>query len=263
MAIYNNDVNTKAKFKEYCLRRLGEPVTKINVADEQVEDRIDDALQFYYEYHMDALQHDWLIHKVTEEDLENKYIEIDDLIINVVGIYPLASAAFPYLNAYSDNMFFNGQGANYIPGEGFTVGAVSALSYSMASIIANVQFARTVQDLYEDKRRIEFKRHMGRIHMADNFHKVKVDDYLMFEVYKYIDHNEFPKIWNDMWLKKYATQLIKRQWGDNLKKFEGVQMPGGVTLNGQKIWDEANEAITKLEEEMNLRYSEPPNFFIM
>lgn len=258
--LYSNKVIDLDTFKEYCLRKLGAPVVAINIDPDQIDDRVDDAIQFYYDYHYDALERTWLVHRVTQDDVDNEYIEIDDAIMSVVGVYPLNSRSAPFLNAYESNMFNSDRN---IPGEGFAVKNTYQMSYNTASIVANVAFAQTVNDLYEQSEFMQFKRHMGQLKFASGFDKIKEGQYIMMEVYKVIDHNEYPKIWNDSWLKKYATALIKRQWGSNLKKYEGVQMPGGVTLNGQVIYDEALTEIDKLEEEMSLKYSEPVNFFVI
>jgi hypothetical protein len=324
--------NTRQTLKDYCLRKLGAPVLEINVDDDQLEDRIDDALQLFQEYHFDASEKMLLKHRITAStltfstapgaafksnekitggtsnasaivvdeptsttlrfrrakdgggivnadsagsftagetvtggssgstgivqtvvfgDVDNHYIPIDDSIIGVERV-------FPFDHAQSDVNMFDVR---------YQLHLNDIYSLSTASLI-NYDFAQRrisqLEDLFNQAPRFAYSRHADRLHLDIDWEnqEAKHDNFLLLEVYKVLDPSSFTQIYNDLFLKKYLTSLFKKQWGANLIKFEGLQLPGGVTLNGRQLYDDAQQEIEKIEEDMQLRYSLPDDFFI-
>jgi hypothetical protein len=237
-------ITTRDQFKEYCLRRLGKPVTEINVDDDQVDDRIDDALKYYWDYHFDGTEKIFYKHQFTEEDKANKYITIPDNIIGAVNIFDIGD----YI---ATNNIFNIR-YQIALNDLYTLTYQSMLPYYMA-----FQQLQLLEQLLVGKQPIRYNRKTNKLYIDVNWDKIYAGQFLVVEAYQIVDPVEFPKVWNDRWLQTYATQLIKQQWGTNLTKFVGVQLPGGITFNGEKIYNDATEKIKEMEEDMILNYSLP------
>ena len=244
-------ITSRTQLQDYCFRRLGHPVIEINVDDEQSSDRIDDALQFFGEYHFDGVEKVYLKHTITQTDIDNEYIAMADPVISVIRVLPL-----PDFNAFQTG-FFNEEfqlrlnDLNTFQGSSVINWAMSLQNFSL------IEYLFTVQPT------ILFNRKQNRLFLETNWDdKFEVNDIMIVEAYRILDPTTYTEVYDDMFLKKYTTALIKRQWGENLKKFEGVQLPGGVTLNGKTIYDEAVDEITKIEEEMNLKWELPPDWLI-
>ena len=235
---------TRAEFKENCLRRLGKPVIEINVDDDQVDDRIDEALAYYWDYHFDGSSKVHYKHQVTAQDIENKYITIPENIIGVVNIFDLGSAL-------GTNNLFNIR-YQIALNDLYTLTSVSMTPYYMA--LQHIQF---LEYLLVGKQPLRYNRHKNILHLDMDWERIGVDNYLIVEAYEVVDPTIYADVWKDRWLLQYTTALIKRQWGANLKKVQGMQMPGGLTFNGQQIFNEAMEEIAKLEQEMVYSYSLP------
>ncbi len=313
-------VNTRSKFKEYCLRKLGFPVIEINVDDDQVEDRIDEALGFWRDYHYDGSYKMYMKHQITQVDIDRQWIYAPDAVQFVTGIFP-----FDQSNA-SINMFDLRYQLRLHDLYDFT--SVSYVSYEIT-----MQHLRTLNLLFSGTPQFRFNRHQNRVYLdIDWTRDVEPGDFVIVECYrvlepetitlsgtvscapgsntvvgtgtkfdqeiapfdfitigseqKQVGNIESPTsltligpptqthtnetvtiegtsdVWNDRFLKKYAAALIKRQWGANLKKFSGIQMPGGVTLNGQEIYDEAVQEIKDMEEEIYMMGSLPSEIFV-
>jgi hypothetical protein len=236
---------TRKLFKDYCLRRLGFPVIDINVDDGQVEDRIDDALAYYRDFHFDGTEHVYLSYKITQSDVDNKYITLPEDINYVIRIFDIGRAT-------STSNLFNIR---------YQIHLNDLFDFSSTTYVPYVMGMRHIEELeqiFVGSKPIRFNRHNNRLYVDMKWDKdVKVDDYVIVDCYRVLDSETFSDVWSDPWLKKYATALIKKQWGENLKKFEGMNLPGAVKFNGQKIWDEANEEVNALEKEMNSGYSLP------
>ena len=236
---------SREEFIEYCLRKLGKPVLEINVDNDQVEDRVDEALAYYHDYHFDGAQKIYLAHQITEQDQINKYITIPEAIIGVINIFDIG-------DSYSTNNLFNLRYQISL-NDLYAFSSTRYAPYYMA--FQNIALA---EELFVGKQSLRYNRHVNKLYIDMAWsEKTTVGEYIIIEAYEAIDPDTYSDVWKDRWLQNYATQLIKRQWGDNLKKFEGMTMPGGVTFNGQKIWDEANEEIAKLEQEMISTFSLP------
>lgn len=235
---------TRAEFKENCLRRLGKPVIEINVDDDQVDDRIDEALAYYWDYHFDGSSKIYYKYQVTSQDIENKYIDMPENIIGVINMFDLGSAL-------GTNNLFNIR-YQIALNDLYTLTSVSMTPYYMA--LQHIQF---LEYLLVGKQPLRYNRHKNRLHIDMDWERIGVDNYLIVEAYEVVDPNVYQDVWKDRWLLQYTTALIKRQWGANLKKFQGMQMPGGLTFNGQQIFNEAMDEIGKLENEMIYTYSLP------
>jgi hypothetical protein len=236
---------TREEFKQFCLRRLGAPVIEINVDDLQVEDCIEVALQTYYDYHFDGSEKVFLAHQVTEEDRQNKYIFIPEEVIGIINIFDIGTS-------FGTNNLFNLR-YQIALNDLYSFNTGPFAPYYMA--LQNVALA---QELFVGKQALRYNRHINKLYIDMNWtEKVNIGEYIVVEGYAIIDPEEYPDVWNDRWLQKYTIAQIKRQWGNNTKKFEGIQMPGGVTFNGQQIYNEAQEEIEKMDEELINSYSLP------
>jgi len=235
---------TRNEFKEYCLRRLGKPVIEINVDDDQVDDRIDEAFLYFTDYHFDGSEKTYYKYKVTAQDITNKYITMPDNIIGAVNLFPIGQG----LNT---NNLFNIR-YQIALNDLYTLTSVSMVPYYMA--LTHVQF---LEQFLVGQQPIRYNRHINKLYIDMDWTIVNVDDYIIVEAYQVIDPDTYTKTWGDRWLARYATCLIKQQWGTNLKKYQGMQLPGGITFNGQQIYDEATQEREELEHEMISSYSLP------
>ena len=237
--------NSRATLKSYCLRRLGAPVVEINVDDDQVDDRIDDALAYYRDYHYDGTERVLIKHVTTETDKTNGYITLDDNVIGVQRILDIGQAV------QSSNLF-NIRYQIHL-NDLFDLSASSYVPY-----ITALRHVETLEEIFVGKKPIRFNRHKNRLHIDMDWNNdVETGEYIIVDAYQILDPDTYTDVWGDRWLARYTTALIKRQWGSNLTKFEGMQLPGGVQFNGTKIYDDAEQEIIKLEEEMISAYSTP------
>lgn len=236
---------TRADFKEYCLRALGKPVININVADEQVEDRVDEAIRYYWDYHFDGTEKVYFKYQITQEDKNNKYVVLPENIIGAVRIFPLG-----FYSSSTNNMF-NVQ-YQIALNDLYTLTSYDVVPYYMMRQHMNV-----LQEILVGEKPIRYNRHMNRLYVDMDWNVIEVGAYLMVEAYQIVDPDLWQDAWADRWLLRYGTALVKRQWGNNLKKLGKIQLPGGVILNGQEIYDEADEEIKVLEAEMITSYSLP------
>jgi hypothetical protein len=314
--------NSKTTFIDYCLRALGAPVIEINVDDDQVDDRVNEALQFYQTYHSDAIEKVYLKHKVTNStltlsasvasnftvgeiitggtsgataivktatgtkitynvlkdfskvfasegitgtdsgatatisavtkgDMENGYVTIPELVTDVLSVMPIKEAVS------STNMFDIKYQMHL--NDIYSLGFLGSLT----EYVMTQQWLSLLDMVIDDgKKSLSFDKHKDQLRIDMDWNvEVEVDDYILIECYRVIDPDSFTEVYNDYFLKRYATALIKRQWGTNLLKFEGMVMPGGVTFNGRQLFDDANEELLKLEEECRLNWEQPVDFY--
>jgi len=314
--------NSKTTFIDYCLRALGAPVIEINIDDDQVDDRVNEALQFYQTYHSDAIEKVFLKHKVTNStltlsasvasnftvgeiitggtsgakaliktatgttitynvlvawdkvfttetitgtdsgttatvssivkgDMENGYVTIPELVTDVLSVMPIKDAVS------STNMFDIKYQMHL--NDMYSLGFLGSLT----EYVMTQQWLSLLDMVIDDgKKSLSFDRHKDQLRIDMDWNvEVDVDNYILIECYRVIDPDSFTEVYNDYFLKRYATALIKRQWGTNLLKFEGMVMPGGVTFNGRQLFDDANEELLKLEEECRLNWEQPVDFY--
>lgn len=246
-------VTTREELQEYALRKLGAPVIEINVDLDQMEDRIDEALEYYGEFHSDATVKNYLKHVVTQDDVDNGYITLDNSIIFVSKLFPIDSGSI------STN-FFDIKYQMMLN----DIGDLNNFSGTLVYYEQMQQYLSLLDMKLNGQPQVNFSRRQNRLYIYGDFADgdIKVGDYIIAEVYSVIDAEEHNSIYNDRFVKNYTTALIKMQWGQNLIKFEGMQLPGGVTLNGRQIYEDAKEDVLRLEENMRLEYELPPDFYV-
>ena len=251
-------VTSRQGLIDYCLRRLGQPVVEINIDEDQLEERVDDALEYFQEYHFDGVEKVFLKHTITQTDIDNEYIPMGDPaspdggpVISVVRVLPI-----PSFDSFSGG-FFN---------EEYQLRLNDLNNFSGSTLIhweMMQQNFSLIEQLFSIAPTMLFNRKQNRVYLETDWTtRFNVNDILVVEAYRSLDPLLFPEVWNDMFLKKYTTALIKRQWGENLKKFTGVVWPGGITLDGKTIYDEAVEEIRQIEEEINLKYELPVDGYV-
>ena len=243
-------VTNRQELSDYCLRRLGHPVIEINIDDDQLEDRIDDAFQFYREYHYDAIEKVYLKHEMTANNIADGYVTLSDAVVGVERILPFSSKTTSGMNIFDIRY-------QILINDLYSIMSTDLIYYQQVKGQLEL-----IQQVLVGTKPVRFNRHMNRCYIDLSWSAdVKAGEFLVFECWRILDPNTYNDVYNDMWLKRYATALIKRQWGDNLKKFGGMQLPGGVTLNGQIIFDEALAEIEKIEQEIRNTFELPVDFF--
>ena len=245
--------STRQTHIDYCLRRLGDPVIEINVDDDQLEDRVDESLEYFREYHSEALQRTFLKHQVTATDVTNEFITIDSAITQVTKLFSIQTGT-------STTNFFDIKYQMMLNDMTDIHGTMGNLAYyDMMQ-----QYLGTIDMMLNGTPQTTFVRKQNRLYIHGDFADgdIIAGKYLVAEVYKEINDSDYTTVWNDLWLKEYTTALFKQQWGQNLIKFDGMVLPGGVTLNGRQIYDDASQDITNLRERIRLEHEMPADFFI-
>tara|TARA_S200002703_G_scaffold159772_1_gene174641 strand:+ start:6689 stop:7441 length:753 start_codon:yes stop_codon:yes gene_type:complete len=238
---------------DYAMRSLGDPVIEINIDPEQQEDRVDEALQYYQEFHSDATLRTYLKHLITSDDVTNEYISLSSNITFVSQLFPIRGGSITrdffdikyqlHLNDIANLQTYMGDLGYYEQMQQY----LSLIDMRMNGT-PQVQFSRKQNRLY--------------IHGDFTDGDLKAGDYVVAEVYEILAPDSHTSIWNDRWLKEYTTALFKRQWGQNLIKFEGMTLPGGVTLNGRQIYEDAQLDIDRLREAIRTEHEMPADFFM-
>lgn len=313
----------RVEFKDYCLRRLGHPVVEINVDDDQIDDRIDEALEYYKDYHFDGSEKLYYKYQITANNVHDKVYDVQitnggtgysnsDVVVYTGGGNPSET---PVANVVTDangtiieivqtefgKDYANAPEVTITSGTGsgavlkarlggmivlpenimgvvrifdissaLNVGNIFSIQYqivlndlynltavSMVPYYMTFQHLRLIEELLVGQQPIRYNRHRNILHVDTNWDRFNPGQFLIVEAYEVVDPNEFTDVWNDRWLKRYATALIKRQWGLNTKKYGQMQLPGGMFFNGQQIYDEAITEIKELEDEMINSYSLP------
>lgn len=247
---------TKAEFAEYCLRKLGKPVIEINVDATQIDDRIDEAVQLFQMFHMDAVERVFLGHVVTEDDVANGYLTLDAPVISVTKIV-FSGSGFGSAN-FATNVWQFQYDAFYEMGFTSTGGA----STSMSDYIMRMSHLKMVEGIIASYPTIHHSMHGNKIYIDDDWSKLPVGASVVYEAYIALDPSVYTSIWSDIWLTSYTVALIGRQWGENLSKFQEVQLPGGITLNGDAIYEKFDARLKELMEDLDTRWSYPPDFFV-
>lgn len=242
---------TREEFKEFCLRKLGRPVIRVNVSDDQVEDRIDEAFQVYSERHFDAMMDLWVMYEVTQEDVDRGYIKVPDNIMVVQKLMDLPSLSGETGSDYNLTPEFTVMASTYTPWMG---------SNLLDFYIMNLGISET-KDLLQVTPRFEHSRHTGKLVVYDG-KTLKVGNRYFMLVSKILTPEENPGIWNDRWFKQYATELIRKQWGSNMIKHGEIQLLGGVQVNGQVFIDMAERELEILRTQLVEEFSEPVGFFM-
>lgn len=248
--------NSRQTLIDFCRRRLGEPVIEINIDDDQVEDKVDDAIQMYQEFHSDATYRTYVKHQITQTDIDNEYIPISSDILYISNVFPINPL-------FSDADMFDVRYQMALQSmQEFTMFAGGMSYYFQMQ-----QYLEFIDNILDGHPRTTWSRHQDRLYIfgewaQNSYNNLSVDDYVVFEVYTLVDPDTFTSVYNDRFLKDYTTQLIKQQWGMNMSKFEGMQLPGGVTISGRQYYEEATAELERLEEKMRLEHEMPPDFFM-
>jgi len=234
------------------MRNLGHPVIEINIDDDQLEDRADEAIQFYQEYHSDAVTRTFVKHEVTQADIDNGYITLPDSILSIRKVLAISNKSVESLfstkyQLYHDDVLKTGGSRLDV------VGLEIAKQY--LSMFDNI--------LAGSSQQIVYSRHKNTltIHGQDAGY-LQLGKYIIIECYQTVDPETYTEVYNDLALKRYLTAIIKRNWGSNLIKFEGMQLPGGVTINGRAIYDDAVAEVKEMEETFVSKYQNPTDFFV-
>ena len=235
---------SREEFKQYCLRRVGAPVTQINVDEDQLQERIDDALQYYWDYHFDGSSKQYYKALITPEAAANKYITLPDNIIGAVAIFPIGSSL-------STNNLFNIR-YQIALNDLYDLTATTMVPYYMA-----MQHIQMLEQLLVGQQPIRYNRRSNRLYIDMDWDKSPIGSYILVEAYEVVDPAIFSKVWSDRFLQRYATALIKQQWGTNLTKFQDVALPGGARFNAEKIYDDATNEIEKMEATMTSGFTYP------
>jgi len=264
---------SKSTFASYCKRALGFGVIDINVSDDQVDDRVDEALQYFAQYHYDGIEKMYLKYKITEADITraranttttstdtvdssvtasfeegNNFIPMPSAVVSVTNI-------FDFTNAVEQNMFDIRYQLRL--NDLYDFSSTSIIHYQMT-----MQQLDLLSHVLVGEVPIRFNQHQNRLYLDMDWEQMTADEYLIIECYRKIDPATYTDIYDDIYLKRYATALIKRQWGANLSKFNGVATLGGVTMNGEQIYSQAIEEIQRLEEEIKLTFESPIDYMI-
>tara|TARA_E500000081_G_scaffold31173_1_gene34880 strand:- start:250 stop:1056 length:807 start_codon:yes stop_codon:yes gene_type:complete len=260
--------STRETLKQYCLRNLGKPVIDINVDDDQVEDRIDEALQYFAQYHVDGVERMYLKYLVTADDItrmttdasesvtENSvtttykradnFLVVPSSVISVINVFPLSDRANLNMFDVRYQLRLN---------DLYDFSSTSIVHYQMT-----MQHLDFLDHILVGEKPMRFNQLSNRLYVdMDWGTDITAGEYLIFEVYRKVDPDTYTDLYDDIYLKRYLTSLIKRQWGQNLSKFSGTAMLGGVTLNGPELFSSAIEEQQRLEEEIRLNYEEPPH----
>ena len=272
--------STRTEFIDYCKRQLGAPVLEINVADEQIEDIVDDAIQYFQERHFDGVAQTYLKYKVTQDDIDRGKGPKQTGVVGLTTTSATAEIAGASVQFdYTENSnylaippeiigitkIFHFDGSNTITNNMFSVkyqlflndiyfwGAIEMLTYAMTkTYLSDIDFLLTTQ------KQFRFNQRQDRLYLDIDWGSISAGDYLIIDCYRAMDPNDYTRVWNDHFLKKYTTALLKRQWGQNLLKFNGVKLPGGIEMNGRQIYDDAEKDLEIIREQMSSTYELPP-----
>lgn len=246
--------NSRATLIEWALRRLGKPVIEINVDETQLEDRLDEALQTYQEYHYDATEKFYESHMITANNVTDKYIEFDpNPYIGITQVIPASAAG----STGMFNLEYQLRLQDYETFGSMTMGG------TMTGYQLYQQNIALLKELLVGVAPIRYTKNANRLHIDWDWDTdAVVGEYIVVESFKIIDPDTYTKVYNDMFLKQYFTALVKQQWGANLSKFLGVQLPGGISLNGGEIYQQASDEIVKLREELQSKFELPVDFYL-
>jgi hypothetical protein len=275
--------STRQELIDYCLRRLGAPVLEINVDDDQIDDLVDDAIQYFQERHFDGVERMYLKYKITQDDLDRGRAK------NTNGIGIVTTTANSTIPGYGTTSFNFYETSNYIQVPDSVIGIEKIFKFDTSSIsggMFSIKYQLFLNDLYyfnsvellqyamtktylEDidfllttDKQVRFNKRQDRLYLDIDWGSESKDNWIVLDCYRALDPASFSQVYNDSFLKKYLTALIKRQWGQNLIKFNGVKLPGGIELNGRQLYDDAERELDDIKSRMTLEYELPPYDFI-
>ncbi len=275
---------SRAQLVDYCLRKLGAPVLEINLDDDQIDDAVDDALQLFQERHFDGVERMYLKYKITQDDIDrgtgkgvdgvgivtttatstniagygtttanwyetSNFIQVPDSVVGIEKIFKFDSSSISGgMFSIKYQLFLN---------DLYHFNSVELLQYAMTkSYLEDIDFLLTTD------KQVRFNKRQDRLYLDIDWGYESADDWLILDCYRALDPNSFTQVYNDVFLKQYLTALIKRQWGQNLSKFKGVKLPGGIEMNGGEILQSAESELDALRSRMTTEYELPPYDFI-
>ncbi len=258
---------TREELKQYALRKLGAPVIEINVDDAQLEDALDDALQIFAEYHFDGVEKVFYKYEVTDTDITNGFIDVGNIGSTGPNDSPQVSPGSNIVSVYKVFQFdAGGAGTNM-----FSVDYQLALSDvygirapgNMSQYAITQSYIQMLKDMLSPEKSVRFSRVTNRIYIDMDFGDLlNSGDFLVIEAYASLDPATYTEIFNDILLKKYTTAAFKYQWGTNLMKYQGINLPGGVQFNGDQLMSQAKEEMERIEESLQDKYELPANFWV-
>jgi len=276
--------STRQELIDYCLRRLGAPVLEINVDDDQIDDLVDDALQYFQERHFDGIERMYLKYQISQDDINRGKATNQSGSANTAGITTTTATStnITGLGTISSSFF---ETSNFIQVPDSVIGIEKIFRFDTSAIsggMFSIKYQLFLNDLYyfnsvellqysmvksylEDidhllttDKQLRYNKRQDRLYLDIDWGSLRVDDYLVIDCYSTLDPNDYSRVWNDSFLKPYLTALIKRQWGMNMMKFTGVKLPGGVELNGRQMYDDAQKDLEGIMEKMSNTYELPP-----
>ena len=262
--------SSREELKEYCLKQLGKPVLEINVDDDQIDNLMDDAIQYFHERHFDGIERVYLKHKLQPGEKEilrsgiqtstssstvgistvnweeaTNFLKLPDTIIGVNSVFKVDSSTISSgLFNIKYQIFLN---------DLYYYGALDLLNYAMVKT-----HLEDISRILTPDVQLRFNKKQHRLYLDIDWKQVDPETYIVLDCYRIVNPADFPKIYNDFWLKRYLTALIKRQWGQNMIKFNGVQLPGGITLNGRQLYEDATRELEEIEQKLKSEYEMPP-----
>lgn len=267
--------STRQELIDYCKRQLGAPVLQINIDDDQVDDVIDNAIQFFQEWHYDGVETMYLKHQITQEDIvrfnasdeltsteepdsatwenRNNFIEVPDHVIGITKVFGVSS------NWIRNDLF--GLSNQYFLMDIFSFSSGFAFgNFDMTNYYMIRQYFETLDMVVNTGALVQFRfnKRQDRLYIDIDRARIAEGNYLLIECHRALNPEEWSQVYNDSFLKKYTTALMKKQWGQNLIKYNSVQLPGGITLNGRQIYEDALAEIAQLEADMPTKYTLPP-----
>jgi hypothetical protein len=273
---------TRQQLIDYCLRKLGAPVLEINVDDDQIDDLVDDAIQLFNERHFDGIERMYLKYKITQDDIDRGKAEGTD------GVGIVTTTGTSTING-SETTFNFYENSNYIQVPDSVIGIEKIFKFDTSSIsggMFSIKYQLFLNDLYyfnsvellqyamtksylEDidfllttDKQVRFNKRQDRLYLDIDWSSQEADNFLVIDCYRALDPTSFSQVYNDSFLKLYLTALIKRQWGQNLIKFQGVKLPGGIELNGRQLYEDAERELESIRQKMTSEYELPPLDFI-
>jgi len=275
--------SSRQELVDYCLRKLGAPVLEINIDDDQIDDLVDDALQYFHERHFDGIERMYLKYKITQSDIDRGSAKGT----NGVGI--VTTTGTSNITGYGSTAFNFYESSNYIQVPDSVIGIERVFKFDTSSIsggMFSIKYQLFLNDLYyfnsvellqysmvkrylEDidfllttDKQIRFNKRQNRLYLDLEWGAQTAGNFMILDCYRILDPNDYTKVYNDSFLKRYLTALMKRQWGQNLIKFRGVKLPGGIELNGREIYEDAEKELANIQQRMTMDYELPPYDFI-
>jgi hypothetical protein len=269
-------IRTRKKLTEYALRALGHPVIEVNVDDDQVEDRVDDAIRFFSEYHFDGVERVYLKYQIQEQDIQNKYISIKadnpgfvdlnekQMAIQEEGVTAADILLEDLVTSVTRIFHVTGQSVGmfdvryqYALNDLYTFGTIDLVQYDLTQ-----QYLSLLRQFLSPEKMVNFSRVKNQLRVDMDWKFVQPGQYFVIEAYRILDPRVYTEVYEDRMLKRYVTALIKKQWGVNLSKYNGIKLPGDITFNGDKIMTEATAEIDAIEKDIIAKYELPTDFMV-